>query len=173
MPILTVAEARWSVLLDAGTAGAVPPAAAVAVLGGKGAQTAKLVASGLPVPPTGVVTVEAYRSVAADPLVARMVARIRQGEDVAADEVDAVFQAATLPADVAAGIVRLASSVAGGGRMAIRSSATVEDLGGTSFAGQYRSFLDVAPGRAVLEAVRLVWASLWHPADGLKDGTTG
>ena len=54
----------------------------------------------------------------------------------------------------------------GGGRLAIRSSATVEDLAGSSFAGQYRSLLDVDPVEpdAVLDAVRMVFASLWHPA---------
>jgi pyruvate,water dikinase len=39
----------------------------------------------------------------------------------------------------------------------------VEDLAGTSFAGQYRSVLEVGPQEAVA-AVRRVWASLWHPA---------
>jgi phosphohistidine swiveling domain-containing protein len=50
--------------------------------------------------------------------------------------------------------------------VAVRSSATVEDLAESSFAGQYRSILDVDASDvgAVLDAVRLVFASLWHRA---------
>ena len=48
----------------------------------------------------------------------------------------------------------------------MRSSATVEDLDRSSFAGQYHSVLGVDPDDpgAVLDAVRSVYASLWHPA---------
>jgi len=47
--------------------------------------------------------------------------------------------------------------------VAVRSSATAEDLASASFAGQYESYLNVAPD-GVHDAVRRVWASLWYPA---------
>jgi rifampicin phosphotransferase len=46
----------------------------------------------------------------------------------------------------------------GDGPLAVRSSATAEDLPGASYAGQYESYLDVAPG-ALEEAVRACWDS--------------
>ena len=155
-------QSSWGLLL--GASEPPPPASALSVLGGKGAQTARLQALGLPIPPTGVVTVAAYRVVAGAAVVSAVIERIRAGEDVPAEEVDAAFLAAPLPDEVSDAICGLGAAVAGEGRLAVRSSATVEDLAGTSFAGQYRSFLDVSAGAEVLRAVRLVWASLWHPA---------
>ncbi|WP_447009088.1 PEP/pyruvate-binding domain-containing protein [Saccharothrix sp. DSM 118769] len=47
------------------------------------------------------------------------------------------------------------------GPVAVRSSATAEDLPELSFAGQHDTFLDVSGADAVLDAVRRCWASLW------------
>jgi pyruvate,water dikinase len=47
------------------------------------------------------------------------------------------------------------------GRLAVRSSATMEDLAGHSFAGLYDTFLGVSDGAAVVSAVKNCWASLW------------
>ncbi|MCP3804486.1 PEP-utilizing enzyme [Allokutzneria sp. A3M-2-11 16] len=58
------------------------------------------------------------------------------------------------------------------GPVAVRSSATAEDLPGFSFAGQYDSFLDVVGADAVLEAVERCWASLWNDrATAYRDRT--
>jgi phosphoenolpyruvate synthase/pyruvate phosphate dikinase len=61
-----------------------------------------------------------------------------------------------MPASVAAAI-RDAYS---GGPVAVRSSATAEDLPELSFAGQHDSFLNVTGVDAVLDAVRRCWDSL-------------
>src|SRR5207245_5811743 len=45
--------------------------------------------------------------------------------------------------------------------VAVRSSATAEDLPGMSFAGQQESYLNVRGADCVLEAVKSCWASLW------------
>src|SRR5690606_3005963 len=50
----------------------------------------------------------------------------------------------------------------GGGPVAVRSSATAEDLPEASFAGQQDTYLNVTDSRSLLEAVRLYWASLWN-----------
>ena len=47
--------------------------------------------------------------------------------------------------------------------VAVRSSATAEDLPDASFAGQQRTVLDVQGPAALLEAVRSCWAGLWTP----------
>jgi pyruvate,water dikinase len=143
------------------------------LLGGKGAALDRLVGWGLPVPPTGVVTVAAYRALAAAPGPAALLERLRAAgagdPPVAGDEVDRAFLDAPLPAGLADEVTAVAAEIArrgGTGRLAIRSSATVEDLAHSSFAGQYRSLLDIdgTDATAVLRAVRLVFASLWHPA---------
>jgi pyruvate,water dikinase len=43
----------------------------------------------------------------------------------------------------------------------VRSSATTEDLPGASFAGQQETLLNVRGEKALLEAIRGCWASLW------------
>ncbi|SOC49586.1 pyruvate, water dikinase [Blastococcus aggregatus] len=155
MTTLTVAGPV--VLLRPGT-----PAAA-AELGGKAGSLDRLVQAGFPVPPTAVVTATAYRGVAAHPDLAGLLTRVRDGAVVPSPEVDEAFLAVPVDAAVTQALIDAARSVGGGAPVAVRSSATVEDMAGASFAGQYRSSLDVAPDE-VLHAVRLTWASLWHPA---------
>lgn len=173
MPTSTAADARSTVLLAADALGGDDRQARFALLGGKGAQTAELIALGLPVPPTGVITAAAYRRAAVAPHLVGLITSIRAGTEVAADEVDAAFLATPLADALAEEIAALGRAVGHGAAVAVRSSATVEDLGSTSFAGQYRSLLDVAPGPDLLDAVRLVWASLWHPAPCAYRRATG
>ena len=140
--------------------------AAVALVGGKGASLSRMAAWGLPVPPTAAVTTEAYRAVASDPRVAQLIARVRAGEEIPASDVDEVFAGASLDGPIRDALATMAAEVAAGRPLAVRSSATVEDLGTSSFAGQYTSLLgiDGADPAAVLDAVLRVVASLWHPA---------
>ena len=49
----------------------------------------------------------------------------------------------------------------GGAKVAVRSSATVEDLPDASFAGQQDTFLNVQGDKNLLRAIRDCWASLW------------
>ena len=140
--------------------------AAPKTLGGKGEALARLVGGGYPVPTTGVVTTVAYRSIASQPAASDLVARISSGEQVGVDAVDATFAELAIAEPLRDEIVALARAVGGDDPIAVRSSATVEDMHGSSFAGQYRSLLDidVSDPDAILSAVRSVWASLWHPA---------
>ncbi|GAU69546.1 phosphoenolpyruvate synthase family protein [Streptomyces sp. NBRC 110611] len=50
----------------------------------------------------------------------------------------------------------------GAGAVAVRSSATAEDLPFASFAGQQDTYLDVVGADAVVKAVQNCWASLWN-----------
>ncbi len=83
----------------------------------------------------------------------------------AAATISALFHSSSLPealaADISAAYLQL-----GEGRLlavAVRSSATAEDLEGASFAGQQDTYLNVSGPEAVLDAVRRCWASLWTP----------
>ncbi|MGH8966094.1 MAG: PEP/pyruvate-binding domain-containing protein, partial [Actinomycetes bacterium] len=71
-----------------------------------------------------------------------------------------LFAAHEVPEEIAEPI-RAAYRALGGPAVAVRSSATAEDLPGASFAGQQDTFLDVNGADAVLDAVRRCWASLW------------
>jgi pyruvate,water dikinase len=84
----------------------------------------------------------------------------RLGELAAAAR--AALLAAPMPEPVAAE-VEVAYRALGQqqGPVAVRSSATAEDLPDASFAGQHDTFLNVIGTEAVLEAVRRCWASLW------------
>jgi phosphohistidine swiveling domain-containing protein/membrane-associated phospholipid phosphatase len=142
----------------------------IAAAGGKAHALDRLIAIGAPVPACGVLTTAAYREFVASPILAARLAAVRDEPlpaftaDVdARRRVDEMFLEAPMPPSVRAALDDLVEAVAGAGRVAIRSSATAEDLGAVSFAGQYRSFLDIAPADAE-RAVRLTWASLWHPA---------
>ena len=57
--------------------------------------------------------------------------------------------------------IRAAYAELGGGAVAVRSSATAEDLPGAAFAGQQDTYLNVLGEDAVVQAVADCWASLW------------
>jgi len=140
------------------------------VAGGKGAALDRLVALAAPVPATGVVTTDSYRAFASVPTIAAFLEALRSAplpepaEHAAARaRVDEVFLSVALPSAVADAVDELVAEVAGPERVAVRSSATAEDLGAASFAGQYESYLNVDAIDAH-DAVRKVWASLWYPS---------
>lgn len=138
--------------------------AALAEAGGKATSLAAMLRAGLPVPPGFVVTIPAYRAFIAlhglDEAIAAL-PRDRLPEAEAA-ALRARIIAAEMPAGCA-DAVTAAWREMGGGPVAVRSSATAEDLPGASFAGQHDSFLNIADAPALLDAVRRCWASLWNP----------
>jgi phosphohistidine swiveling domain-containing protein len=144
--------------------------APVADVGGKAESLDRMIALDMPVPECGVVTSAGYREFVGAPELRALLAELMSSpvpapaeHDAARAAVDDAFLRAPMPDRLAAEIEDLARAVGGGGDLAIRSSATAEDMEGASFAGQYRSFLGVPP-EGIADAVRLTWASLWHPA---------
>ena len=131
----------------------------LALAGGKGANLGELVRGGFPVPDAVVITTAAYTSVVESAgLAATIQAGLRAGNGAAG--IRAAFGAATIPDRLRAEIVE-AYATLGGGPVAVRSSATAEDLPGAAFAGQQDTYLDVVGEAALLEAVRRCWGSLW------------
>ncbi|HEX6339598.1 PEP/pyruvate-binding domain-containing protein [Umezawaea sp.] len=130
------------------------PAADLLTAGGKGESLAKLTTAGLPVPPGFHVTTAAYRAFVAHHGLAAGIAGASHREVVD------LFAGHEPPAEVAAAITRAYADL-GEGPVAVRSSATAEDLPDASFAGQQDTFLDVTGTDAVLAAVKRCWASLW------------
>ncbi len=140
-------------------------------VGGKAAGLDRLAAHGFPIPPSLGLTVWGYRAFAAEPGLASWLEELRQSPlpepaalESAVAEIELRFLEAPMPAEVAAAITEAAGPMLAEGPIAVRSSATAEDLGIASFAGQYRTYVRVADLEAVARAVRLCWASLWLPA---------
>ncbi|GAB3752245.1 PEP/pyruvate-binding domain-containing protein [Microlunatus parietis] len=117
-------------------------------LGGKGANLGRLAAAGFPVPDGFVITTAAYHSQVA-------------GLDLTAEPADLRARIEAVPIEPAlADRIRQAYDRLGGGPVAVRSSATAEDLPGAAFAGQQDTYLDVDRDD-LLGAVARCWASLW------------
>jgi pyruvate,water dikinase len=136
--------------------------------GGKGANLGELLWAGLPVPPGFVVTTAAYRDFVVvnslQPEIERL-ARAARPEGLtaltaAANAIGALFARAVLPPEIATAI-REAYAALRAPPVAVRSSATVEDLPSASFAGQMETYLNIRGKEALLAAVRRCWASLW------------
>ncbi|MEV0345211.1 PEP/pyruvate-binding domain-containing protein [Nonomuraea sp. NPDC050680] len=132
-------------------------AADLATAGGKGASLARLTRAGLPVPDGFHITTEAYRAFAAD-FRDRILDAAAAGD---AAGIAALFAGHDMPAAVAAQIRAAYEAMGDDVPVAVRSSATAEDLPGMSFAGQQDTYLNIR-GDALLDAVKRCWASLWN-----------
>jgi pyruvate,water dikinase len=82
--------------------------------------------------------------------------------EAASAEITALFERAQIPPELTAEIAAARTALNSGQKsVAVRSSATAEDLPEASFAGQQDTFLNVRGMEAVLQAVKRCWASLW------------
>ncbi len=127
--------------------------------GGKAANLGELIRAGFPVPPGFVVTTAAYdRFVAANGL-QETIARALRGEPGGAS-IRQAFERAPVPPEVERDLLAAYDEL-GRGPVAVRSSATAEDLPEAAFAGQQDTFLNVVGPEALPDAVRRCWASLW------------
>jgi rifampicin phosphotransferase len=136
--------------------------------GGKGANLGAMVQAGLPVPPGFVVLTHAYRVFVEQAGIQAEIERLAGAADADSQEsLDAVsaqirslFDQNPVPRDVAEAITEAYSKL-GGGAVAVRSSATAEDLPDASFAGQQETYLNINGAEQVVQAVRRCWSSLW------------
>jgi len=146
------------------------PGATLEAVGGKGMSLAKLSRAGLPVPGGFHVTTEAYRRFIAkndlqkDILVALGTIDAAKPDtfEAASQAIRAAFTRATIPAELGGSIFQAYAALPGRDpAVAVRSSATAEDLPEASFAGQQETYLNICGKAAVLNAVQKCWASLW------------
>ncbi|MDR6559373.1 pyruvate,water dikinase [Arthrobacter pascens] len=148
----------------------------LARVGGKALNLGKIAAAGLPVPAGFCLTTSAYRS-AVPAEVGVLAARLESLDPGDAEhlsrlalEARDLVNAAPMPPEVDAAVRTAYAAMGTAGReqgkgggpaVAVRSSATAEDLPFASFAGQQDTFVDVTGADGVLDAVRRCWASLW------------
>ncbi len=137
-------------------------------VGNKAANLARLMSSGFNVPEGFCLTAEAYRQ-ALVPGHKELEVLIK-GIDSSRQEtvrdtscaISRLFDTIAIPGEIAGEIKnKYLSFFNDNDLMAVRSSATAEDLPGLSFAGQYESFLDIKGADEFLTAIRKCWASLW------------
>ena len=150
----------------------------VAVVGGKNAALGEMFCTlsplGIEVPDGFAVTANAYRDVLAR---AGAWERLREAlEGLRADDVadlsaraarcrEIVYTAAlpdALAGEILRGYRKLQTEYGADVALAVRSSATAEDLPDASFAGQHESFLNVRGEAMLLDAVRRCFASLFN-----------
>lgn len=136
----------------------------VATAGGKGANLGEMATAGLPVPPGFVIATSAYDDFIGATTIAEGIqhaAGAVEADDpasaeTASREIAQLFAEAAIPRDLSATIAEAYTQLSGGSdvAVAVRSSATAEDLEGASFAGQQDTYLNIRGVEAVLAAVR-------------------
>ena len=148
----------------------------IPLVGGKGANLGEMIQIGLPVPPAFVVSAPAFHEFLRDagvaaklfPQLAKLDVEdpkaLRDAAEVAKEMVLKAKMPAKLDQQVREAYRSLAK--AEGGKeplVAVRSSATAEDLPEASFAGQQETFLNIRGEDMLLEHVQKCWASLYTP----------
>jgi pyruvate,water dikinase len=140
----------------------------VALVGGKGANLGELTSRDIPVPPGFIVTAEAYSGFLKESgIESSLLKTLATADDetgatsAAAAEARALISEVPMPDSMRAAILGAYREL-GAGLVAVRSSATAEDLAEASFAGQQSTYLNVQAEEAVLRAVQDCWASLFE-----------
>jgi rifampicin phosphotransferase len=134
-------------------------------VGGKALNLGIMSSGGLPVPGGFCVTTDAYRLVvqqSLDDLMDKLASATDSGGVAAAAEA-ARHRVLALepPPELRTVIADHYDALGDNEAVAVRSSATAEDLAYASFAGQQDTYLNVVGSAALLDAVRRCWASLW------------
>ncbi|MEM0437989.1 MAG: phosphoenolpyruvate synthase [Candidatus Micrarchaeia archaeon] len=144
----------------------------VGIAGGKGANLGEMYCAGLPVPPGFVVTSDAYFKFIEDARIGDRIKRILKGTNIydsaqlqaASDEIKTLIMASKVPKDIEKEIRKAYKTLRGKSEqyyVAVRSSATAEDLPEASFAGQQETYLNVPDEDSLVLAVQKCWASLF------------
>ena len=147
----------------------------IGIAGGKGANLGELTQAGIPVPPGFVVTAQAYEYFMDEAGINDKVMSILDEIDIndtkalqaAAEEIKRIIVESPIPDDLILFIREYYNELCqrvgeDDTDVAIRSSATAEDLPEASFAGQQDTFLHVSGDDEVIEYIRKCWASLFE-----------
>ncbi len=135
------------------------------LVGGKAANLGELIKTVLPVPDGFCITTAAYerasQQAGLEPILHEL-ATTNAGDTARLEQYAAAVRAALLAVTIPSDIVEaIREAYPAPLPVAVRSSATAEDLPFASFAGQQETYLNVIGIDAVLDAVRRCWASLW------------
>ena len=139
------------------------------LVGGKGANLGELTKAGIPVPPGFIVTTVSYFNFLEEVGLREEIEKILEPLDTnnsqqllqISTKIKDAITSAEMPQDIADEIREAYKKL--GGLVAVRSSATAEDLPDASFAGQQSTFLNIQGEDNVVVAVQECWASLFEP----------
>lgn len=147
----------------------------IGIAGGKGANLGELTQAGIPVPPGFVITAKTYNKFMNDTGILNNIMDILNGIDInntkqlqnSAEKIKKIIINTPIPEDITALIIEAYNALCqkigvDDVLVAIRSSATAEDLPEASFAGQQDTFLNIYGSEYVIEYVRKCWASLFE-----------
>ena len=134
------------------------------LVGGKGANLGEMIKAGFPVPDGFCVTTQSYQKFIDHNHLAGFISQILK--EVSAENIGQIgaqirerIKRSEIPEPMAQEIVDAIHPA--DVYYAVRSSATAEDLAFASFAGQQDTYLNIKGEKALLEAVRDCWASLF------------
>ncbi|MDD1708644.1 MAG: phosphoenolpyruvate synthase [Methanoregulaceae archaeon] len=142
----------------------------IAAVGGKGASLGEMSSIGLPVPGGFVVTSRAFRHFLIESGIEQTLfadlENLNVDDNRALEQASKKARAAVMKAKMPAALkdrIRESYKDLDGGAMvvAVRSSATAEDLPDASFAGQQETYLNIKGEKSLLEAIQKCWASLY------------
>lgn len=146
----------------------------IALVGGKGANLGEMTKAGFPVPNGFAVTVHAYDLFLEEnrlkSWIQTQIKSINKNDTGQLQDISLKIQrkinAGNIPESIAKEVYSSYKKLSGLFRsslVAVRSSATAEDLPGASFAGQQATFLNVRGEASLLVKIRECWASLFTP----------
>jgi pyruvate,water dikinase len=147
----------------------------IQIAGGKAANLGELTSAGFNVPPGFVLTTAAYDYFIEQKGLSRKVDKALEAVDVADDRslqdasssIRTAFEKIEIPLDLKDEVLREYKRLFKDHHerrfVAVRSSATAEDLPTASFAGQQDTFLNVSSPEDLLDKVRKCWSSLFTP----------
>ena len=140
----------------------------VLIAGGKGANLGEMTAAGINVPKGFVITADAYREFLKENHIDEFIAHgLKQAHtdehtlSAVAAEFRKKITAGHFPTELEKEIRAKYAELGESKRVAVRSSATAEDLPDASFAGQQETYLNVQGINDVLLQIRNCYASLW------------
>jgi pyruvate,water dikinase len=144
----------------------------IPLVGGKGANLGEMFTADIPVPDGFVVTSKAYYDFLKKTSLKKKILTELSGLDVnkskdlmaASEKIKTAILSAEMPKDLAADIKKAYHTLCGENDrfVAVRSSATAEDLPDASFAGQQETYLNVKGFDDVVKHVQMCWASLFE-----------
>ncbi|MBI2404900.1 phosphoenolpyruvate synthase [Candidatus Gottesmanbacteria bacterium] len=141
----------------------------VGTVGGKGANLGEMTKAGFPVPNGFIVTADAYYLFLEENALREKIRALLENLDVshsksldaAARKIQHIITHSHFPREISREIIDAYFKLGKNLLVAVRSSATAEDLPTASFAGQQATFLNVRGEANLIEKVKEAWASLF------------
>jgi len=150
----------------------------VPIVGGKNASLGEMINAGLPVPPGFAVTAYSYEKFIEDTRIAEKIYQVIKETvtdpndpkqyDTASKKIRELINKTSMPKEVETAVKSAYKELCKrlnlkDAFVAVRSSATAEDLPDASFAGQQETFLNVKGSDDLLDKVVKCWSSLFTP----------